>query len=118
MAVTNQVLRLSALMAMRMVVCARLRVFRSQGRKVAPQIVLQHGHRVRMAADAGTGLGGSARLPAHDKHRPHPLFHLADALRHCRWRDVQHPRGAVEAAFAHHSGDSGKKCRFQHDQAL
>ena len=50
--------------------------------------------------DARTG-------PAHED-LPAPLLERLDALAHRRRRDVELPRGGVEAARAHHRGEGGQ----------
>ena len=90
--------------------------FGRQAGQVAAQFAFQQGHGLCVAAQLRTRFGGSAGLAAHHQHRAHAFFSLADALRHGRRREVQRPRRAVKAAFAHHGGQGVQKRGVQHGQ--
>jgi hypothetical protein len=87
---------------------------RRQRGQVVSQRVLEQGHRLGMAAQPRPQFGGGAGLATHHQHRAQAVLDLAHALRHRRRRDVQRPRGALEAAFAHHGGHRGQQGRVQH----
>ena len=57
------------------------------------------------------GLGGAARLIAHDQRAADAFFQQPDALRNGRRRDMQCARRALETAFSN-DGSQSCQCRI------
>ena len=84
----------------------------------AAQLVLQQGHLLQVQAQAPARRRAGAGGAALHQHLAHAFLQLLDALRHGRGRDVQAPRGALEAALAQHGGQGFESSIVEHEVLL
>jgi len=78
------------------------------------QFLFEQAHAVDVLAKPPAGLGGAARLVAHDQRAADAFFQQPDALRNGRRRDMQCAGSAIEAAFSNDGSQRRQGGIIQH----